>query len=118
MSRSGSKASPSVNLVADSRASSSVSKKTSYVLAGENAGSKLAKANSLGVKVIGTLDTNCDPDDTDFGIPTNDDAIRAVKLVTDFIADAVIAGGVAPVTAAEIAPEAAAEAPVAEVAAE
>ena len=69
------------------------------------------EARRLGIKIVGTLDTNCDPDDVDFGIPTNDDAIRAVKLVTEFIADAVIAGGVAPVTAEEIAPatEAAAE---------
>ena len=74
------------------------------------------EAKRLGVKVVGTLDTNCNPDDTDFGIPTNDDAIRAVKMITDFIADAVIAGGVAPVTEAEIAAEAApaAEAPAAE----
>ena len=76
------------------------------------------EAKRLGVKIVGTLDTNCDPDDTDFGIPTNDDAIRAVKMVTDFIADAVIAGGVAPVTATEMAPEAAAEVPAAEAVAE
>lgn len=76
------------------------------------------EAQRLGVKIVGTLDTNCDPDDVDYGIPTNDDAIRAVKLVADFIADAVIAGGVAPVTeeemAGEAAPEAGADAPAAE----
>ncbi|MBR3258469.1 MAG: 30S ribosomal protein S2 [Eggerthellaceae bacterium] len=71
------------------------------------------EAKRLGVKIVGTLDTNCDPDDVDFGIPTNDDAIRAVKMVTEFIADAVVAGGVAPVAAAEMAPEAEAAAEVA-----
>ena len=71
------------------------------------------EAKRLGVKIIGTLDTNCDPDDVDFGIPTNDDAIRAVKMVTEFIADAVVAGGVAPVAEAEMAPAAEAAAEVA-----
>ena len=77
------------------------------------------EAKRLGIPVVGTLDTNCDPDDVDYGIPANDDAIRSVRMMADFIADAVIAGGVAPVTVAEMAPEAAeaeaaAEAPAAE----
>lgn len=63
------------------------------------------EARRLGVPVVGTLDTNCDPDDVDFGIPANDDAIRSVALLADFIADAVIAGGGAPITAAEMAGE-------------
>ena len=66
------------------------------------------EAHRLNIPVVGTLDTNCDPDDVDFGIPANDDAIRSVRLMTEFIADAVIAGGVAPVTAAEMAGEEAA----------
>lgn len=73
------------------------------------------EAKRLNIPVVGTLDTNCDPDDVDFGIPANDDAIRSVRLLADFIADAVIAGTGADVTAAdmaatEAAPEAAAEA--------
>ncbi len=74
------------------------------------------EARRLNIPIIGTLDTNCDPDDVDFGIPANDDAIRSVKLLCDFVADAVVAGTGAPVTleemAGEAAPaEAAAEAP-------
>ena len=68
------------------------------------------EARRLNIPVVGTLDTNCDPDDVDYGIPANDDAIRSVRLMADFIADAVIAGGVAPVTAAEMAGEEAPEA--------
>ena len=71
-------------------------------------------------KLQTNLDTNCDPDDVDFGIPANDDAIRSVRLLADFIADAVIAGVGVPVTAAdmgEVAVEATAvEAPAAEAA--
>ncbi|MDO4290463.1 MAG: 30S ribosomal protein S2 [Eggerthellaceae bacterium] len=63
------------------------------------------EAQRLNVPVVGTLDTNCDPDDVDFGIPANDDAIRSVRLLADFIADAVIAGTGADVTAAEMAGE-------------
>ncbi len=69
----------------------------------------LAEAHRLGIPVVGTLDTNCDPDEVDYGIPTNDDAIRAVKLVTDFVADAVLAGVGATVTAEEMAPAQTAE---------
>ena len=69
------------------------------------------EARRLNIPIVGTLDTNCDPDDVDYGIPANDDAIRAVRLMTEFIADAVVAGGVAPVTAAEMGePEVAPEA--------
>ncbi|MDO4503221.1 MAG: 30S ribosomal protein S2 [Coriobacteriia bacterium] len=74
------------------------------------------EAKRLNIPVVGTLDTNCDPDDVDYGIPANDDAIRSVRLLADFIADAVLAGGVAPVSAEEMAApaEEAAEAPAAE----
>lgn len=61
------------------------------------------EAKRLGIPVIGTLDTNCDPDDVDYGIPANDDAIRSVRLLADFIADAVIAGVGAPVSVEEMA---------------
>ncbi len=66
----------------------------------------IKEAKRLGIPVVGTLDTNCDPDDVDFGIPANDDAIRSVKLLADFIADAAIAGIGVPVTAEEMAGEA------------
>ena len=61
------------------------------------------EAQRLNVPVVGTLDTNCDPDDVDYGIPANDDAIRSVRLLADFIADAVIAGSGAEVPVAEMA---------------
>ncbi|MDO5754997.1 MAG: 30S ribosomal protein S2 [Tissierellia bacterium] len=48
------------------------------------------EAHILGIPVVGVVDTNCDPDEIDIPIPGNDDAIRAVKLLTSTIADAVI----------------------------
>ena len=80
----------------------------------------IREAHRLNIPVVGTLDTNCDPDDVDFGIPANDDAIRSVRLLADFVADAVIASTGADVTAAEMAaaPEAEAAEAEAEVAAE
>lgn len=50
----------------------------------------LAEARKLGIPVIAIVDTNCDPDEVDYVIPGNDDAIRAVKLLTSKIADAVL----------------------------
>lgn len=50
------------------------------------------EAQILGIPTIAILDTNCDPDEIDYPIPGNDDAIRAVKLITKTIADAVIEG--------------------------
>ena len=50
------------------------------------------EARKLGVPVIAIVDTNADPDEVDYPIPGNDDAIRAIKLVTGIIAEAVIAG--------------------------
>ncbi|MDD6155287.1 MAG: 30S ribosomal protein S2 [Eubacteriales bacterium] len=50
------------------------------------------EAKRLGIPVVGIVDTNCDPDDVDYVIPANDDAIRAVKLITAKMADAVIEG--------------------------
>lgn len=50
----------------------------------------LQEAHTLGIPVIGIADTNCDPDDLDYVIPGNDDAIRAVKLIVAKMADAVI----------------------------
>ncbi len=50
------------------------------------------EARILGIPIIGMCDTNCDPDDVDYVIPANDDAIRAVKLISGKMADAVIEG--------------------------
>ena len=50
----------------------------------------IKEARILGIPVIGIVDTNCDPDDVDYVIPANDDAIRAVKLIAGRMADAVI----------------------------
>ena len=52
----------------------------------------IAEAHKLGIPVVGTVDTNCDPDEIDYAIPANDDAIRAVKLLTAKIADAILEG--------------------------
>lgn len=48
------------------------------------------EANKLGLTIIGIADTNCDPDELDYVIPGNDDAIRAIKLIVSKMADAVI----------------------------
>lgn len=50
----------------------------------------IAEARNLGIPVVAIVDTNCDPDEVDYVIPGNDDAIRAVKLIAAKIADAVI----------------------------
>ena len=50
------------------------------------------EAKKLGIPVVAIVDTNCDPDDADYIIPGNDDAIRAIKLIAGTLADAVIAG--------------------------
>lgn len=50
----------------------------------------IAEANKLNIPVIGIVDTNCDPDEIDYVIPANDDAIRAVKLLTSKMADAIL----------------------------
>ncbi|MDR3022328.1 MAG: 30S ribosomal protein S2 [Clostridiales bacterium] len=50
----------------------------------------IAEARNLKIPVVGIVDTNCDPDDCDFVIPGNDDAIRAVKLIAGAMADACI----------------------------
>ena len=52
----------------------------------------LLEARRLGVPVVAIVDTNCDPDEVDFPIPGNDDAIRAIRLVTGKMADAVLEG--------------------------
>jgi small subunit ribosomal protein S2 len=53
----------------------------------------VSEARKLGVPVIAIVDTNCDPDEIDFPIPGNDDAIRAIRLFTSRVADALLEGG-------------------------
>ena len=50
------------------------------------------EAKKLGIPVVAILDTNCDPDEVDFKIPGNDDAIRSIGLLTRVITDAIAAG--------------------------
>jgi small subunit ribosomal protein S2 len=50
----------------------------------------IAEAHKLNIPIIGIVDTNCDPDEIDYVIPANDDAIRAVKLLTSKMADAIL----------------------------
>jgi small subunit ribosomal protein S2 len=52
----------------------------------------IKEARILGIPIVGVVDTNCDPDDVDYIIPANDDAIRAVKVITGKMADAIIEG--------------------------
>ena len=70
----------------------------------------VAEAHKLGIPIVAIVDTNCDPDDADYVIPGNDDAIRAIKLVCSRLADS-INEIIAPVTEGEegIAPEEVAE---------
>ena len=52
----------------------------------------IAEARTLGIPVVAIVDTNCDPDEIDYVIPGNDDAIRAIKLISQTMADAIIEG--------------------------
>jgi small subunit ribosomal protein S2 len=78
----------------------------------------IREARRLGLPVVALVDTNCDPDDADYVIPGNDDAIRSCSLITRVVADAIEAGK-SKVTAEEMAPAPAPEAePAAEAAVE
>ncbi len=77
----------------------------------------VAEAKKLGIPIVAIVDTNCDPDDVNYVIPGNDDAIRAVKLITGTMANAIIEGRQGEDTEAET-EEAAVEAETAEAAAE
>ena len=70
----------------------------------------ILEAKKLGIPVIGLIDTNCNPEDVDYAIPGNDDAIRAVKLIVSKMADAVIEANqgeeAAPAVEEEVAEEA------------
>ena len=69
----------------------------------------IAEAKKLGIPVVAIVDTNCDPDEVDYVIPGNDDAIRAVKLIASTMADAIIEGKQGVDAAVEEAQEAPAE---------
>ena len=71
----------------------------------------VAEAKKLGIPIVAIVDTNCDPDDIDYVIPGNDDAIRAVKLISATMANAIIEGreGQMGAAAQETADETAAE---------
>ena len=79
----------------------------------------VAEARLLHIPIVGIVDTNCDPDEIDYVIPGNDDAIRAVKLLASQMADAIIEGRQgADAAAAAVAEEAAEETEEAKEAAE
>jgi len=63
-----------------------------FVIDTEHERIAVKEANRLGIPVIAVVDTNCDPEDIDFPIPGNDDAIRAIRLFTSRIADNVLEG--------------------------
>jgi small subunit ribosomal protein S2 len=52
----------------------------------------VAEAKKLGIPVVALVDTNCDPDEVDYVIPGNDDAIRGIKLILSVMADAILEG--------------------------
>ena len=66
----------------------------------------IQEAHTLGIPLIGIADTNCDPEELDYVIPGNDDAIRAVKLIVSKMADAVIEANQGESMAEEAAEEA------------
>ena len=72
----------------------------------------IQEAHTLGIPLIGICDTNCDPEELDYVIPGNDDAIRAVKLIVSKMADAVIEAQQGAEAAASEEVEAVEEAPV------
>ena len=63
-----------------------------FVVDPKNEHIAVAEARILGIPIVGIVDTNCDPDEVDYVIPGNDDAIRAVKLIAGKMADAILEG--------------------------
>lgn len=78
----------------------------------------VAEAKKLGIPIVAIVDTNCDPDEIDYVIPGNDDAIRAVKLIAGTIANAIIEGNEGKMGAAAVEEAAEDTAEIAEEAAE
>ena len=63
-----------------------------FVVDPKNERIAVLEARKLNIPLVGLIDTNCNPEDVDYPIPGNDDAIRAVKLIAGTIADAIIEG--------------------------
>jgi small subunit ribosomal protein S2 len=63
-----------------------------FVIDPKNEAIAVSEAKKLGIPVVAVVDTNCDPDPIDYIIPGNDDAIRAIRLLSSKVADAVIEG--------------------------
>ncbi len=63
-----------------------------FVVDPKNERIAVLEAKKLNIPIVGLVDTNCNPEDVDYPIPGNDDAIRAVKLITDVLANAIIEG--------------------------
>jgi len=76
-----------------------------FIIDPSKEGIALAEARRVGITVMAIVDTNCNPDDIDYPIPANDDAIRAIKLMTSKIADAVMEGRLGEMPVAEAAAE-------------
>lgn len=75
-----------------------------FIVDTKREGIAVSEAQKLGIPVIGMLDTNADPDEVEYGIPSNDDAIRSISLVAEVIAEAVLAGrGAKPVDESDFA---------------
>jgi len=80
-----------------------------FIIDPRKEGNAILEARKLGIPVFGIVDTNCDPDDVDYIIPANDDALRSVKLIVSKMADSMVAalggaaGGVAPVAVEAVA---------------
>ena len=74
----------------------------------------IAEARKLGIPIVAIVDTNCDPDEVDYVIPSNDDAIRAIRLIASTMANAVIEGRQGVDAMAEAESAVSAEAPAAE----
>ncbi len=72
-----------------------------FVVDPKNERIAILEAKKLNIPIVGLIDTNCNPEDVDYPIPGNDDAIRAVKLITDVMANAIIEGRQGEVLEAE-----------------
>lgn len=68
-----------------------------FIIDPSKEGIAIAESQRVGIPIVAIVDTNCNPDDIDYPIPANDDAIRAIKLITSKIADAVIEGRVSEI---------------------
>jgi len=63
-----------------------------YIVDSQKEQTAIAEAKKMGIPIIAVVDTNCDPDEVEFPIPANDDAIRSIKLLTSIISEAALAG--------------------------